>query len=147
MSEDRRRPIIFDFLTPALLAGAKTCLRLMWDEEAALTYHKGDVVTVYDFTPRNGGRPVAVIRLTERPTLEPMSMLTMADYDAEGWAWMHKHPKAVSSRAFGKRQRREAFTRARFDDWSRQRYSRWVFRFTLVRVLADPRVLVGAGRS
>ena len=132
-----RRPIVFAFLTPALLAGAKTCIRLMWDADDALAYHKGDTVTVWDFTPRNGGRQIAVIRLTERPVREPMSMLTMADYDAEGWAWMAKHPKAVSARQFGKRNRREAFSRARFDDWSRQPYERWVFRFQLVRVLSE----------
>lgn len=132
-----RRPILFVWLTPALLAGAKTCIRLEWDEKDALAYRPGDVVTVYDHSPRNGGRPVATIRITHPPVREPMSAMLSADFEAEGWAWMHKHPKAAPSRVFGKRNQRQAFSRQRFDDWSRQPYERWVLRFKLVRVLAD----------
>lgn len=131
----QRRAMLFVWLTPALLAGAKTCIRVEWDERDVMAYRPGDLVEVFDHSPRNGGRAIATVRIVGEPALQPMREMPSTDYEAEGWAWMHKHPKAAPSRVFGKKNQRQAFSRARFDEWSRQPYSRWVVRFRLVRVL------------
>lgn len=125
-------------MTPALLAGAKRCIRLEWDEADARAYQAGDLVEVWDHSPRAGGQVVATIRITEPVVWAMMAETPATDYEAEGWAWMHTHPRAAPSRVFGKRTQRQAFTRHRFDAWRAQPYGRWVLRFTLVRVRELP---------
>lgn len=87
--------IAFSFTSPALLAGVKTVTRRAWSPRHAAQFHAGDVVTAYDRSPRNHGRPVAKIQLVCDPYVENTSQMTLASYEREGLIWLHEHGYAV----------------------------------------------------
>jgi hypothetical protein len=84
--------ISFAWTTPALLAGRKTVTRRLWDDRFAQrfiwAYQNGDPVIAYDKNPRNGGKPVATIRLTAEPCKESLGDISEADVRAEGGLWL-----------------------------------------------------------
>lgn len=82
------RILSFAWTTPALISGHKTCTRRDWSERYARTFHKGDYVRAYDRSPRNGGKPVAIIRLTCDPLY--VSSLPPADWYHEGFNYLAK---------------------------------------------------------
>ena len=72
---------------PALLAGAKTCSRQTWGVRGPGTLGAGSLVRVYAGSPLRDGRrgprtPVAIIRVTEAPALQPLRAMPDSDYDA-----------------------------------------------------------------
>lgn len=88
------RIISFAWTTPALLAHpdplAKTCTRRDWATKTVQSMHEGDSCWAYDRNPRIGGKPVAIIRLTESPYVESTADAPDTDYEAEGFMWFDK---------------------------------------------------------
>lgn len=86
--------ISFAWTTPALLAGKKTVTRRLWDDHFAERFINAwrfrQPVIAYDKNPRNGGKPVATILLTEIPRKEPLGDITDADVQAEGGLWFNR---------------------------------------------------------
>ena len=72
-----------------LLSGTKTVTRRFWKPNYFATWltrwDKGfRVYDAYDKSPRNGGKKIGTITLTQRPYREPLSMLTESELLAEG---------------------------------------------------------------
>lgn len=96
------RIIAFSHTTAPLLAGAKDTTRRYWVDSFAQRLHAGDLVQAYDRNPRNGGRCVAIIRLTLDPesramggygeALATLSAAGLAEYEREGFGWIDKNP-------------------------------------------------------
>jgi hypothetical protein len=86
--------ISFAWTTPALLAGKKTVTRRLWDDRFAQrfiwAYRNDDPVIAYDKNPRNGGKPVATILLTEEPHKERLGDMPFQDVEAEGGLWLDR---------------------------------------------------------
>ena len=119
--------ITFAWTTPALLAGAKTVIRQPWTEQKARQYRAGMLITAYDRSPRHGGRPLAILRLTSDPELQPLSDMTEADYEAEGWHWLHEHRDLMPRWITG-----SDFSPQAFDAWRQRPGSVWVVRFDVI---------------
>ncbi|CAA9241914.1 MAG: hypothetical protein AVDCRST_MAG77-1585 [uncultured Chloroflexi bacterium] len=119
--------LVFGWTTPALLAGAKSVHRLPSTDRSVRHWHAGMLISAYQRAPARGGRPVAVVQLTEDPSLEPLPSMPDDDYDAEGWRWLHEHrsmlPAWITSSDFGI----DAFRQ-----WRARPASLWVVRFRLV---------------
>lgn len=121
----------FAFTTPALLAGCKSVTRRDWSPGHAAHFHAGRVVDAYDRSPRNGGRKVAEVRIADSflPLRYPIALMPDADYEAEGFSWLHAHghvpPRSAPFRDF---------SRASFDAWRASGVELFVVRFELVRV-------------
>jgi len=89
--EPRSLPIIsFAWTTGALLALRKRCTRRRWNDAYARRFKTGMEVQAYDRSPRIGGIPLAVIRLTCDPYLELTGQMPETDYEAEGLAWIEE---------------------------------------------------------
>ena len=127
------RIIAFAYTTPALVAGAKSVTRRFWREAHAQHFHKGDLVQAYDRSPRAGGKPVAVIRLTEEPRLEWNQDAPDSDWEAEGYQYLYEHPEHIEVPFT-----RETVSREGFDEWRESGRQSWVVRFELVEVVAPP---------
>ena len=82
------RIITFAQTVAPLLAGRKTCTRRVWAPRHAALFHAGDTVQAFDRSPRDGGRRVALIRLTADPELT--AELPDSAWDAEGFAYMEE---------------------------------------------------------
>lgn len=129
---------------PALLAGAKTCSRQTWGSRGAGTMRAGSEVTVYSGaahpSARRGPRTVAaIIRLTGDPVLEPLSAMPDADYDAEGWRWLHDHPEALRSH----RITADDFSWEAFERWRARPGQCWVVRFEVLKVAVTSADFIG----
>jgi len=84
-------PIIsFSGTTGALLALRQRCTRRDWNDAYARRFKAGMEVQAYDRSPRIGGIPMAIIRLTCDPYLELTGQMPETDYEAEGLAWMEE---------------------------------------------------------
>lgn len=59
--------ISFAWTTDALLSGNKTVTRRNWKTSYAAQFKKDDLVYAYDKRPDFGGKPVALLRLTQTP--------------------------------------------------------------------------------
>lgn len=83
--------ISFAWTSGALLAGKKTATRREWDDQYAQlfvnTFYYNATIQAYDKNPRNGGKRIALIRLTKMPQKEPLSAMTMKDIEEEGGLW------------------------------------------------------------
>ena len=119
------RIVSFAWATPALLAGAKTVTRRDWRPRYAEQFRAGDEVLAYDRSPRYGGKPVARIRLTQRPYRESTRQAPPSDYQAEGFA----HLEALGVKVDGLAP--AVLWRA----WHMQPRVVWVVRFELLEVL------------
>jgi uncharacterized protein YqfB (UPF0267 family) len=71
--------ISFAWTTPQLLAGKKTVTRRDWSDKYARQFRAGDLVQVYDKSPRAGGKRVAVIEI-KSIKLEGLDALRLAVY-------------------------------------------------------------------
>jgi hypothetical protein len=125
--------IVFGWTTPALLAGAKSVIRLPETNRQPERWHPGTLVPAYSKLPHHGGRPIGVVQVTADPALEPLAAMPESDYEAEGWGWLHEHrdllPRWIT---------RSDFNPAAFDAWRRRDALLWVVRFRLVAaVMAD----------
>jgi len=83
--------ISFAWTTPALLAGQKTCTRREWNKEYAQRFKKGDLIQAYNKNPRNGGKLVATIELTQDVYLEYSTVIPNSDWFAEGFEYLTGH--------------------------------------------------------
>ncbi len=88
------RIISFAWTTPALVAGHKTVTRRDWDDDYARTFQPGQIVHAYDRSPRHRGNHVATLRIVS-VTKEANSETPDSDYEAEGMAYLAKHPDAL----------------------------------------------------
>lgn len=126
------RIISFAYTSPALLAGAKTVTRREWNDDYAGRFRSGECVAAYDRSPRAHGRQIAVIRLTQAPTFEPMATMPYSDYEAEGFAWLLAHPEAWPKTIFGRKcVGNKDFSQYAFEQWRKSGGSMWVVRFQL----------------
>lgn len=82
------RIISFSHTTPALVNGHKTMTTRAWKPEYAAKFKAGAEILAYDKNPRNGGKPVARLRLTQDVQLEDPSGFTRADFQAEGFGFL-----------------------------------------------------------
>lgn len=114
------KSVSFAHTTPALLAGRKTVTRREWKERYALSFKEGELLTALDKDRRAGGKPVAVIRLTQAPVWS--NEYPAEDYEAEGFAWMEDRGltvMGVSPLALWRR-------------WRKERPFFWVVRFEVL---------------
>lgn len=134
--------VSFAWTTPALLAGRKTVTRRDWSPDYGRLFRAGDIVIAYDRSPRNGGKPVARLRLTADARLEPDADAPDADWEAEGFAWFWEReiaradrddPGSVPAGAIADRVSWEGFAA-----WRRAGGRSWVIRFEVIEVLARP---------
>ncbi len=121
----------FAFTSPALLAGVKSVTRRDWHPDYARRFHPGDLVQVWDHSPRQHGRQIATIRIVSvRRELD--SDAPDSDYEAEGFAWLEAHPEHLpTSRRVGYMVQ---VSRAWFDHWRESGGASWVVRFEVVTV-------------
>lgn len=82
--------ISFAWTSPALIAGKKTVTRRDWKPQHARKFRRGDKVTAYNKSPRNGGKPIAILELTADPYLERTTKMTLESYQREGLTWLHE---------------------------------------------------------
>lgn len=78
--------ISFAWTTQALLDGKKTVTRRTWDGSYAERFQKGDVVSAYNKSPRNDGKKVAEIIITDIYK-EWLSDMPESDLKEEGGLW------------------------------------------------------------
>mgnify|MGYP001579720354 CR=1 FL=1 len=117
--------ISFAWTTAALVEGHKTVTRREWTDRYATRFKQGDLLHAYDRRPAWGGKPVALIRLTQTPYKQSSSHLSPLDWDAEGFAWLQSMGKKV-----GKETPREVWQR-----WQDEPQDFWVVRFEIVELL------------
>ena len=115
---------------PALLAGAKTVVRFPWSDAMARRYRADSLVVACDAGPRRGGRPPTLLQLVAPPRREPLTAMPDADYEADGWRWLHDHPEWLGGRITAADFSWEAFCR-----WCARPGLVYVLRFALVAVL------------
>lgn len=60
------------YTTPSVIARAKTVTRRNWKPTYAKQFHEGDFIEAWSKSPRNGGKPIALLRLTADPVFEPI---------------------------------------------------------------------------
>ena len=106
----------------ALLDGRKTCTRRSWRSIHADKFYAGQMVDAYNKNPRNGGKPVAIIRILRSPYLS--ADLPDSDWEAEGFAYMSEHGLTL----FGGKTPEEVWS-----EWSKPygMAGLWVVRFEL----------------
>jgi hypothetical protein len=119
------------------LAGVKTCTRRDWDAGYAARFQSGEYLKAYDRSPRARGNHIGVIQLTQKPILEPLSVMTDSDYEAEGFAWALAHPEALTRTVEGLSRDhfiREVCTKEGFERWRNSGQTMWTVRFQLVEL-------------
>lgn len=121
--------ISFAWTTPAIKARRKTVTRRDWDDGYARRFRKGDLVIAYDRLPRNGGKQIALLRLTDDARYEPDADAPDADYEGEGFDYLCE--------VYGRRLKDgRDISRSGFETWRRSRLSSWVVRFEIVEVFS-----------
>ncbi len=131
------RILSFAYTTAPLIARIKGVTRREWSADFAARFRKGEFVQAWDRNPRNGGRQVGVIQLTDRPRLEPNAWMPDSDYEAEGFAYLYAHPEVLPKTIFGHKASREDFSWDAFCRWRWNGKSMWVVRFEIVQILSD----------
>lgn len=82
------RIVSFSHTTAALVNGHKTMTTRDWKPEFAARFKAGDEILAYDKNPRNGGKPVARLRLTADVKLTDPATLTREDFQREGFGFL-----------------------------------------------------------
>lgn len=131
------RFISFGWTSDALLAGRKTATCRDWKDAYAQQFSAGELVTAYDKSPRFGGKPIAIIRLTHAPTKGSPDEVLDDVYEQEGFAWYDE--QAAQGSLVGQSLRSHLKvgkdrTIREFLDENRV-WGTWVIRFELVEVL------------
>ena len=80
--------ISYAWTTPALTARRKTCTRREWDDDYAKKFEVGQLCQAFDRNPRNGGKRVGIVRLTQDPYKERLCDIPMSDWEAEGFDYL-----------------------------------------------------------
>lgn len=121
-------PIAFGVTTAALLARRKTRTSRTWDDAYARQYHQGDLVAAWDRSPENGGRPVAMIRLSRNPYPQRGGEIPDSAFEREGLAFLEGvKPLPVPKNS----PPGASFWRLMFERWRRSDQHYWVLEFTL----------------
>lgn len=123
--------ISFAWTTPALISGNKSCTRRDWNPNYARRFRRGDIVIAYDRQPRNGGKPIARLRLTQDVTHERDADAPDSDWAAEGFAWFQQRYGDHLSNG------RDVSWKG-FCDWRKDGGSSWVVRFEVLEYLRGP---------
>jgi len=130
--------ISFNWTTAPLLCGAKTVTRRKWVPRYARMFREGQEVTAYDHSPRNGGQPVAIIKLLNTPFLQSVEAMTTDDWIAEGFQFLHSHPELRPKRIFGHACEEDEFAlHGGFERWKQTRQTLYVVRFELLVRMRD----------
>lgn len=125
--------VTFEWTTPALLAGAKTCTRREWNPKHAAKFHAGQLIDAWNTSPRNvRAKPhkVATIRLTRDPYIEWTGDAPPHDYSAEGFEWLEKYGFRVDGMT----------PMALWMQWRSDPFYLYVVRFEVVEYLEGPKV-------
>lgn len=85
------RIISVAWTAPAVRARAKFCTRRDWPDSYARLFHEGDLVQLYDKTPRAGGKLICLVRLTVDPVKMAAWPLLPGDWEKEGFTWLTLH--------------------------------------------------------
>jgi hypothetical protein len=123
--EKPRSWISFAWTTRALIEGHKLVTRRTWTDNYAAQFNQGDLVTVYDKRPNWGGRPVAIIRLTQTPYRQMSDKVSQLDWKLEGFAWMEAHGMKVG----------KVSPKQLWKQWHDEPENFWVIRFEVVEIL------------
>lgn len=87
-SDRPSKPISFTHTSDRLLIGQKTVTRRKWKDVTAKIftryYQQGRLIDAYDKSPRNGGKCIAQIKLTQPPYKEKLADMPVSDLAAEG---------------------------------------------------------------
>ena len=77
----------------AFLLGRKTVTRRFWSDDYAKRFHKGDIVDVYNKSPRNGGKKIGQLRITVKPYKEMLRDMPDEHFEREGGTmyWPNKY--------------------------------------------------------
>ncbi len=129
--------ISFGWTWPALVFGPKRCTRRDWTPRYAAMFHKDDLVSAWDKSPRIGGKRVATVRLLRDPHLEPVSEMPDSDYALEGFEWIYSHPEYVPKRLFNRPCTRADFSPAGFENWRQSGRLMWVVRYEVEEVVKN----------
>jgi hypothetical protein len=76
---------------PAVRARVKTCTRRSWPDSYAALFRKGDIVQLYDKTPRAGGKLICLAKLTADPVKIWTGPLPIGDWENEGFDYLTEH--------------------------------------------------------
>lgn len=117
--------ISFAWTTDALVNGHKSVTRREWKDSYVSTFRQGDLVKAYDKRPDFGGKPVALIRLTQTPYQQMSDKVKAVDWIHEGFDYLEKNDKKS-----GKKTPREIW-----QDWKDNPRKLWVVRFEVVELL------------
>ena len=123
--------ISFSWTSPSLLAGQKTVTRRDWNPQYAKRFKAGTIVTAYDKSPRNGGKPIARLRLTHDATYEADADAPDSDWAEEGFKWFQNRygPRLKDGRDV---------SRHGFNGWRQGGNSSYVVRFEVIEYLSGP---------
>jgi hypothetical protein len=119
------RIISFSWTSPSLLAGEKSVTRRDWDDDYARQFRKGMEVLAYDRSPRQGGKMIARLRLTDDARYEADADAPESDWAAEGFQWFQNRygPRLKNGRDV---------SLDGFNDWRASGGSSWVIRFEVL---------------
>lgn len=131
------RFISFGWTTDALLAGRKTATCRAWKDTYATQFAAGELVTAYDKSPRFGGKPVAIIRLTHHPTQGDVNEILDDMYEEEGFAWYDEQRAVGSLVGASLRKHLKVGKDQTIREWLAEGtyWGDWVIRFELIEVL------------
>lgn len=114
----------FAWTKEPLVAREKTVTRRSWKPEYAAKFKRGDLVQAYDRRPSWGGQPIALLQLTADPRSESTGRIPNADWEREGFMYMHQMGLNV-----GKETPLEIWKR-----WQEEPEDMYVIRFNVVEV-------------
>jgi hypothetical protein len=125
--------ISFSWTSAALVCGRKSVTRRQWAPRHAARFKRGDEVWAYDKTPRVGGKPLAIIRLTEDASFQADRDAPDSDWEGEGFAFYWENPMVMPESIYGEPARHSFFSWENFEDMRRYVFGEsWVVRFELV---------------
>lgn len=127
MNYRRPRLLYFGPMSVALLKGRKTSVRVPFASRRSVAFQPGELVPAYDQRPKRGGKPIAMLRITDRPYRMNSADATEEDYEIEGFAYLEEQ-----GQTFGHEEPRrywEAAKAAKADVC--------VIRFQVVDILVD----------
>lgn len=78
----------FGPMSLAVLNGQKTSVRVPWASRRSIAFQPGEVVPAYDQRPKRGGKPIARLRIADKPERMNSADMTERDYATEGFAFL-----------------------------------------------------------
>ncbi len=132
------RAISFAWTSASLVTGNKTVTRREWDNEYAIRFLRGDLVQAYDRQARFGGKPIAIIRLTESPRFT--GDLPEEDFKGEGFEFDREHGIKVDGLNVDVLWRAWGISAAQGKKW-------WVVRFKVIELTDHGKALAAAYKT